>query len=177
MRFVKGDTIPGIIFIILGAFFMVPSFGLDIMAKTADVMPGAGFFPLVLSGAIIILGIVFIIRGIISNNKTAASGEEVNCTETINTETSGTEADSVEIPNTAQEKKINIRLAIFTISDIILCFVVWKLAGFYIAALLMCISLNFIFKRKWLFSILFSVILVGFIYLSFTVGLGINFKI
>lgn len=51
----------GGLFVVFGAFFLIQSFGLDI--GTAFRM-GPGYFPLVLSGLLIVLGLVIIVQAI-----------------------------------------------------------------------------------------------------------------
>ena len=151
MRFAKKNIIPGFIFILVGLFFIIPSFELGIIAKTADLMPGGGFFPLLLGSIVAVLGIVILILGI--------------------------KKGSIESPNRDNMQKENVRTILFTILSILLFFAAWKLVKFYISAFLLSLSLNLIYKQGWKFAIIYSAILIGFVYLSFTVGLGISFKI
>jgi hypothetical protein len=60
LHFSARDLVCGLLFILVGMFFAIQSYGLDI--GTAFRM-GPGYFPLVLAGILVILGIVVIVQG------------------------------------------------------------------------------------------------------------------
>ncbi|MGH7005798.1 MAG: tripartite tricarboxylate transporter TctB family protein [Alphaproteobacteria bacterium] len=60
LSFSSRDLVCGLLFILIGAFFAIQSFDLEI--GTALRM-GPGYFPLVLAGILVLLGIIVIIQG------------------------------------------------------------------------------------------------------------------
>lgn len=60
LSFSSRDIICGLLFILVGLFFAIQAYGLDL--GTAFRM-GPGYFPLVLAGILVILGVVVIIQG------------------------------------------------------------------------------------------------------------------
>lgn len=60
LNFSSRDIVCGLLFILIGLFFAIQAYGLDL--GTAFRM-GPGYFPLVLAGILVILGVVVIIQG------------------------------------------------------------------------------------------------------------------
>ena len=64
-RFDRTDLIAGGLFILAGLFFAIQSLGLEL---GTSVRMGPGYFPLVLSGILILLGVVVILRSTLADN-------------------------------------------------------------------------------------------------------------
>lgn len=64
-RLDQTDLISGVVFILLGLFFGVQSLGLEL---GTSLRMGPGYFPLVLSGVLILLGIVVLARSAVAQN-------------------------------------------------------------------------------------------------------------
>lgn len=60
LSFSSRDIVCGLLFILIGLFFAIQAYGLDL--GTAFRM-GPGYFPLVLAGILVILGVVVIVQG------------------------------------------------------------------------------------------------------------------
>ena len=59
------DLIAGAVFVLIGLFFGLQSLGLDI---GTSLRMGPGYFPLVLSGVLILLGVVVLVRAAVVDN-------------------------------------------------------------------------------------------------------------
>jgi len=150
----KGDTIPGIISVLFGAMFVLATTinpQLTFEGKTSDGVPGAGFFPYLLGGLIIIFGIALVVRGIKQNG-------------------------TVQFVVLDEEGKKNVRTLIFSIIGLIVFLVVWKFTGWFIP-LVFVLSLYFnkLFERTIKFNLIYSVVVTIFIYLVFVMGFSIQF--
>lgn len=148
----KGDTIPGLLFTVVGVFFLIPALKLGFTSSTSDGVPGAGFFPAICSVIVIILGLAVSIDGI--RKKGAFVYFEMD-----------------------EEQRKNKIPFFVTIAAIIFFFFIWKFTSFFIAVPIFAFGMNVFLKRSILFNILFTVILTVCIYLAFTKLLMINFII
>lgn len=147
---VKKDSMAGIIFIIIGALFIVPSVNLGIPSATSDGVPGAGFFPFVTAIILIILGSVLLLDGIFKKNK---------------------DIEKVEV------NKENLKVLLVTIVAIIVFLLIWKFTSFIIATVALSLFLNWYYKRDLKFNIIFTAIFVTLIHVVFTILLRIQFVI
>jgi len=152
MERLKGDTIPGLIFAAVGLAFLLPSVDLGILSTTKDGVPGAGFFPSILSAGVIICGIGLFISGLLAKG-------------------------GFEYFYLDEEQKKNIRPFFITLAAMFVFMLVWKLVDFFLAMGLFCLFMNWIYKRSWKFNILFSVGFVICIYVAFTMLLKIQFDL
>ena len=152
MERLKGDTVPGLICIEVGLAFLLPSINLGIIATTKDGVPGAGFFPAILSSGVILGGIGLFFNGFMAKG-------------------------SFEYFHLDEEQKKNIRPFFITIISMLVFMLLWKFVDFFVAMALFCLFLNRIYKRSWKFNILFTVGLVVGIYIAFTVLLKIQFDL
>lgn len=152
----KGDTVPGLLSILFGGLFVAATVvnpQLTAVAQTSDGVPGAGFFPYLLGGAIILLGIVLLIRGIRQHG-------------------------TVQYIQLDEEGKKNVKVLLLSLLGIIALLVFWRLTNqFIIGVPILCLYLNWLFERKWLFNILYAGIFSAFIYLVFTVGFSVQFVV
>lgn len=152
----KGDTLPGMVTILFGIFFLVKTLITDTLsfaATTSDGVPGAGFFPCILSGALIFSGIILMIRGLRQN------GEKQYVT-----------LDA--------EMKGNLKILALTVAGLIIFLAFWYLTNlFIVGVMLFAVYLNKLYERKWKFSVIYAVIFTSFIYLVFMVAFSIGFTV
>jgi len=152
MSRLKGDTIPGLILVIIGLLFLIPSIGFGIMPTTSDGVLGAGFFPAVISIGVIIAGAGYFIKGLRENG-------------------------AVEYFYMDEEQKGNLKPFFITIAATLIFMLLWHVIDFFIATTIFCLFINWIYKRSWKFNVLFTGIFVAGIYLAFTVFLKIQFDL
>lgn len=150
----KGDTVPGVLVSVLGIIFMIATLTntqLTIAPVTSDGVPGAGFFPFLLSALLIVLGSVLILSGI------RQKGE-------------------VKYFNLTVETKQNLKILLLVVIGLVVFLIFWKLTHFfYLGVLLVSLYLNKVFKRNLSFILIYSVIFTAFIYMAFTMGFSIQF--
>ncbi len=155
-RLLKGDVIPGILTVLFGVFFYITTIvtpNLDFGAQTSDGVPGAGFFPYLLSGTICILGIFLIIRGI-------------------------KQKGTIQYFVLDEELKKNLRILLLTFLGIIGFLILWKVTGlFLLGVFLFSFYLNKVFGRSWKYALLYALVLSLFIYLVFFKAFSIQFQI
>lgn len=152
----KGDTVPGILTVLFGLAFLImtrTNNHLSFAATTTDGVPGAGFFPYILSVLVIVTGICLFIRGIKQN---------------------GTK----QYVTVNAEMKSNIKIVVLTAAGLAVFLIFWYITGVFIAGtLLFVIYLNKIYRRTWRFTLLYGVIFTIFIYLVFKMAFSIQFTV
>lgn len=148
----KGDTVPGLLVVGFGIMFLIPGTQLGIASTTSDNVPGAGFFPVIISVAVILFGLALFVKGLKDNGKLVYFQMD-------------------------EEQKANVRPFFLTILGIAAFFVIWKFVRFEVAALAFSLFLNWVYHRSWKFNVAFTVIFVGLIYCIFSLGLKIEFAI
>lgn len=149
----KSDTISGLAFAAVGIFFIVGAFTLGIASPTKDGVPGAGFFPFIIGLAVAFLG------GLLTVKSFLFKGEKEP-------------AFALDA-----EQRANLRPFFATILALAAMFGIWHLVNFECAAVLFGLGVNRLYGRSWLFSILFSVVFVGIIYLMFVKLFHIQFEL
>lgn len=153
----KGDTLPGIITTVFGfgvAAYTLIENTMRFRAQTSDGVPGAGFFPIILGFILGMLGVFLTIRGIRAKGK----------------------VQFFKIEN--EEVRKNVKMLLLTIAGIIAFFALWRITHIFIVwALALVVYLNFIFERKWKFNIIYSVVFIAFLYVTFVLGFSIQFNI
>lgn len=158
----KSDYYTAGAFIAAGAVFLVGSLRLGLEAPTSDGIPGAGFFPFILSVLVIVLGIAVMA-------KTALSKGE---------KTSSFALDA--------EQKDNARAWLVTVTAILGLLLSWRLLSgaeairsyaFEISAFAFSLFLNLYYKRSPLFALAFSIVMVALIHILFVRVLYIAFEI
>ena len=152
----KGDTVPGMITIFIGIFFMVKTLetdNLSFVATTSDGVPGAGFFPCILSGALIFSGIILMIRGLRQNGEKQYVALDA-------------------------EIRGNIKILLLTVAGLGVFLAFWYLTDlFIVGVLLFAVFLNKLYERKWKYTIIYAVVFTVFIYLVFMVAFSIGFTV
>ena len=152
----KGDTIPGIFSLVVGGLALLYNIMKPKMSMFAEPIKGGvgpGFFPMICSVAMIIFGILLIIRGIKQNG-------------------------SVDYFQMTEERRQNLKMVGMLAGLIVLVLAGWKLSDlFYLVLPIYCFCLNkFVLKQSTKYSIIFTVVMVAFIYLLFTMAFTIRFK-
>ena len=160
----KTNIISGSIFTIMAAAFMIGAYGYGIGYSTSDNVAQAGFFPFYLAMVVLILGLVLIFQGVTHRGPQDASFVMDD------------------------EIRKNLRTFFLTLGALVFCFALWHiptpaffldyyLTSFEPACLILCLILNILYKRSWLFNILFSTFIVLLIHLLFVRLLSISFDI
>ena len=152
----KGDTIPGALVAAFGITFLIATLSnsrLTIAPATADGVPGAGFFPFIMSSLLTVFGIVLVIIGILQKGK-------------------------VSYINFTPETKRNLKMLLLVVIGLIGFFIFWNVTNwFYAGVLILSLYLNKIFERSWKFTIIYSTIFATFIYITFSLAFSIQFSI
>lgn len=156
-KVLKGDTIPGIVSIVVGVIILILTLtGSDmgiITMKKRGAVPGPGFFPLLCSVLIILFGIALTIRGL-------------------------RQAGAVDYFKMTDEIRGNVKVAALVLLGLICFLALWKLTNLFVPLVFVfAVYLNVLFKRSWKFTIIFSVIITAFIYLLFVRGFSVTFKV
>ena len=151
----KGDTIPGIFSVLIGAFVLIHNFlhpKMNILADATRGGVGPGFFPFICGIALVLFGSVLVIRGIKQNG-------------------------TVDYFQMTAEKAVNLKRVALLVGVIALMLAAWKISKiFYVCLPIYCFSLNkFVLKQSTKFSIIFTVIITAFIYALFTVAFTVRF--
>lgn len=148
----KGDTIPGILAVAFGLLFLIPSIGFGVTSATSDGVPGPGFFPLIISICLIALGLVLFVKGIRDKGK-------------------------FKVFVLDEDNRENLKPFFLTIAAILVFLIAIKFIMFVLAAFVLVVVMNWIYKRSWKFNLIFSSVFVGLVYVIFTVLLKVQFII
>ena len=156
-RNLKGDLIPGIISTLFGVIVLILTLtGSDmafLVAKKRGSIPGPGFFPLLCGVLTVLFGIALSIRGLRQD-------------------------DTINYFELTDEMRGNIRTAALMLAGLVAFLVLWKLTNLFIPLVFVfAIYLNVLFRRSWVFTIIFSIIITAFIYFLFTRGFSVLFKV
>ena len=156
-KILKGDTIPGIVATLFGAFVLFLTLTGEnmaiLIAKKRGSIPGPGFFPFLCAVFTLVFGIALIIRGIRQNG-------------------------TVSYFAMTDEMRGNIKTALLVLVGLICFLVLWKLTNLFIVLVFAyAVYLNVLFKRSWVFTIVFSVVITAFIYLLFMRGFSVTFRV
>ena len=155
-KLTKGDAIPGIFSVIIGVFGLVlilTNQKMTILGNSLTGVLGPGFFPFLASLCLVLLGIALISRGIRQNG-------------------------GIDYLNLTPETKKNFLTIGLITGSCLLLLIIWKLTKnyFIISLFIYSIVLNLLLKRSKVFTIIFAVVLTGFIYALFVMAFGINFR-
>lgn len=162
------ELLAGAITSLIGAVLFITTL-LDPKLTFATVLndgtPGAGFFPMIFSAVLFVLGMVMTIK----------NAGEIFKKKQLYDKSDGSDAGPAR---TTPVSSGNIITAVSVFAAIILFTVFWKLTKqFYICLFVLTLAINLLFRRPARFTILFSVGLTAFMYLMFTVGFSIRFII
>ena len=153
----KGDLIPGIVAVLFGLFVLILTLtGSDmaiLIAKKRGSIPGPGFFPFLCGALTIVFGIALTIRGLRQNG-------------------------AVNFFDLTDEMRGNVKIALLVLVGLICFLILWKLTNLFIPLVFVfAIYLNLLFKRSWVFTIVFSIIITAFIYFLFVRGFSVTFRV
>lgn len=159
MSKLKGDTLPGIVSTMLGVATAIytlanpDKMSLGEPAKKGFV-PGPGFFPFACGCLLVVFGFFLIIRGITQNGK-------------------------VNYFKMTPEIKGNLKVLILVASGLIGFLILWKFFSklFILWIALYAVYLCMVFKRKILFTVIFTAVMTGLIYFMFMVGFSVTFRV
>ena len=156
-----GEFIAGVIAAGLGVFVFIytemhPK--LTFAPVLSDGAPGAGFFPMIFSAILVVLGVALMMQNLARMRK-----KETN--------------DEIQ-KKKALVTKENLLTAALLLAAVCVFLVAWKLTKqFYICISCLIFVINLLFKRSWKFSLIMSAALVLFLYLMFSVGFKIQFRV
>lgn len=153
----KGDTIPGIVTLVIGILILLLTLTGEnmaiLVAKKRGSVPGPGFFPFICGAFTILFGLMLTLRGLRQNG-------------------------SVDYFEMTDEMRSNVKIAFLVILGLVCFLVLWKLTSLFIPLVFVfSVYLNFLFKRDIKFSLIFSVIITAFIYFLFVRGFSVTFKV
>lgn len=147
-RKINADSIFGITTFLVAVAFIARSLQFDGASK--DGVPGAGYFPIVVSLMIILFSVLLIIDGIRKQNK------------------------YFEIE---EAKKQNLIQMLEVYGALVVFFVLWNFIPFVFAAIIFEVILCRILRCSWKFTILFSLISVIALYLIFNTAFKVRLDI
>ena len=151
----KGDTIPGIFSLTIGLFALIYNFARPQMAIFGESVRGGigpGFFPFICGIALVLFGVMLVLRGIRQNG-------------------------SVDYFQITPERKQNLKLVGLLTLFVALMLAGWKLSElFFLCLPIYCFVVNRVLKQSVKFSVLFTIVMTVFIYALFRVAFTIRFK-
>jgi len=148
----KNNLVAGVLSAIAGLLFFLQALQYGFFSITSDGVPGAGFFPAIVSGILIVSAIVMIIRTIY------------------------THSDKRYFKLDPDQRK-NIRPYVLTLAGIIGLLILWHLTNFYLAAIVYSLFINWVYGRTIRFNLIYTAVVMSVIYAAFTWGLNISFRI
>ncbi len=149
-------------FIAVGVAFLAGSLQLGLSAPTSDGIPGSGFFPFILAGLVILLGVAIIAKGVLDKKEKRPA--------------------FLLDP----DQKGNGFTWLVTILGIFVMLVLWlalskvesvRQYAFEISVLGFALAMNRFYKRSWGFTLVFSLAIVALIHILFVRVLFISFDI
>lgn len=171
----KTEIVAGGLFALLGAVFFAGAIVYGVGSPTSDGQPGAGFFPVIVSSIVLLLGLGLILKAATNPDRQSPFFLE-------------------------EEQKANPRPLYLTLAGLAGLFLLWVFAplrllnpvarrlldsdaflfqdyAFEFAALLFSVFMNRVYGRGWLFSWAFAIAFVAVVYFCFTKMLYIQFII
>ena len=153
----KGDLIPGLIGVLFGVIVIILTLtGNDMaimIAKKRGSIPGPGFFPMICGVLMVLFGAGLSFRGL-------------------------RQKVSVDYFKMTDEIRGNAKIAMFVVLGLIVFLIAWKITNLFIPLVfILAVYLNLLFKRSWLFTLIFSIVLTAFIYFLFVRGFSVTFRV
>ncbi|MCY1152813.1 MAG: tripartite tricarboxylate transporter TctB family protein [Sphaerochaetaceae bacterium] len=136
-----GDVIFGVITFLIGGIFLILSQGFS--GGTSDGVPGAGFFPTILSILILISSLLLIIKGIKEKKH------------------------YFNIEKGVKSLPENTKKLLITIIALLLFLILWKYVNFIIGIASFILILNHVYGQKFSTNIIYTLSTVICIYLLF----------
>ncbi|MDO5445427.1 MAG: tripartite tricarboxylate transporter TctB family protein [Eubacteriales bacterium] len=159
MSKLKGDTVPGVVSVVLGA--AVAGMTLANPEKMAigetakkGFIPGPGFFPLLCAGLLLVFGICLTVRGLLENGK-------------------------VDFFKMTPEIRENLKTLLKVFGGLVGFLLLWKFFSklFILWVAIYAAYLCIVFKRSVLFTIIFTIVMTALIYFMFMVGFSVTFRV
>ena len=152
----KGDTIPGLLFALLGAFCLCVTYTSPMLkfgSNTSDGVPGAGFFPSIMGSVLLIFGLALMVRGIRQHG-------------------------TVTYMNITPEIKGNLKVLGLMVVGVALYLAIWKITEqFLVSLVLFALYENVVLRRSKVFTIVFTVIMTVFVWALFMKGFKVSFRV
>ena len=154
-KILKSDFVPGIVAVLFGVLVIILTLtGNDmaiLVAKKRGSVPGPGFFPIVCGAFTMLFGAALIVRGLLRQHNYFEMSEEMYG---------------------------NLKLALGVLAGFLGFMILWKLTNHFVPLVFVyAVYLNLLFKRSWIFTLIFSVVLTAFIYYLFVSGFSVTFKV
>lgn len=156
-KLLKGDILPGLFGVFFGVLVVVLTLtGNDmaiLIARRRGSVPGPGFFPIICGALMIVFGGVLVLKNLFQK-------------------------EVVDYFKMTDEIRSNTKIAFLVFSGLIVFMILWKLTNLFIPLVFVfSVYLNLLFKRSWIFTLIFSIILTAFIYFLFVRGFSVTFKV
>lgn len=156
-----GELIAGGLVTVLGIFtffYTLSNPKLTFTPVMSDGAPGAGFFPIILSVLLFVLGLTLVFANIRNVKRNLFIKQSEQQSKTI--------------------EKSNLWTSIILLLAIVIFLFLWKITSlFYIWMFILLIAISKIYKRSWLQTIIIALVITAFLYLMFTVGFSIQFRV
>jgi hypothetical protein len=144
-------SIAGLVFtgisIVLALVFMIPAFGFP--GGTVDGAPGPGYFPVIVCTVIIILGVLLGVSYLRKKEKYFQTNET---------------------------ERSNLPALLVTGAAVVIYTVAFMFIPFIPLTLVFLVFMNWIYKRKWVFNIIFSVVFTLVLFFVFSTFLHVMLK-
>ncbi len=155
----NGDAIIGLLFVIVGAVFLIPSIGYGLLPPPNLFGLGAGFFPTVTSSFVIFFGLWIIFNALTRGSQLYFQGVE--------------------------DVKRKAKIMFFMLFVFVMFLTLWVVVdkfigsslGFFVGITAMILIFNHIFGRTLKFNLIFTIIFVGLLYGIFYELLYIQFTL
>ena len=159
----KKNLIFGGLFAALGLLCLPTAWGLGVGINEAG-LPLEGFIPFIVCLAILICGGIIVfqaVKDLLGKTPEAKMAQEPADIAVMNDE----------------DHKRNLPLLLYTVGGLIALLLVWKFVNFYIAVALFSVVINkFVFKMTWVYTALFTAIIVAALYFGFGRGFQVRFN-
>ena len=151
----KGDTIPGIFSLFVGALILLYIALTPKMAVGGEMVNGGigpGAFPAVSGVVLMICGILLVIRGI-------------------------KQKGTMDYFAFTPERKANLKKAALLVLMCALMLAAWKISRMFLVCLpIYAFAVNKLLKRSTKFAIIFTIVMTAFVYLLFGLGFNVSFR-
>jgi|GEM_PF-2135541 len=137
-----GDLVFGAVSLGLSVWFFIMSLGFK-SGSPLNGVPGAGFFPGVISILIALVSIVLMVQGFRQKRHYFQPIKSI------------------------KEMQANTRNLFLTVTSLVIFMLLWKFVHFFIAIGAFIFFLNILFRQKLLVNIIYTVVSITFIYLTF----------
>lgn len=153
----------GIFFVALGGVCIPVALSLGIGTDASGV-PLEGFVPFIMCIAIIVCGALILVQAVRAmNGKLPEEKIPQNPPE-------------IAAMN-AEDQKQNLPVMLLTFGGMVALLLVWRLVDFYLAIALFSVAINkFVFKMTWVYTVIFTLVIVAALYFGFGMGFQVRFN-